>query len=144
MYGSISRWRVKEGKQDELEQLAAEVMNDRAPGSRAVYMYRADADPREYWVAGVWRAARRTHRTALRRSRMRALSACVPCLSPIPSGTTGRSSYQADAPAHFGEAPPEVIGEERLGQASIRRSTQTGSPRGASRPFPGFRIYLLR
>ena len=54
MYGSVSRWRVKEGKQDELEQLAAEVMNDRAPGSRAVYMYRSDGDPREYWVAGVW------------------------------------------------------------------------------------------
>ena len=54
MYGSVSRWRVKEGKQDELEQLAAAVMNDRAPGSQAVYMYRADTDPREYWVAGVW------------------------------------------------------------------------------------------
>jgi heme-degrading monooxygenase HmoA len=48
MYGSVSRWRVKEGKEDELEKLAAEVMNDRAPGSRAVYMYRADSDPREY------------------------------------------------------------------------------------------------
>jgi heme-degrading monooxygenase HmoA len=54
MYGSISRWRVKEGKTEELEQLAAEVLSERAPGSRAVYLYRADADPREYWVAGVW------------------------------------------------------------------------------------------
>jgi heme-degrading monooxygenase HmoA len=54
IYGSVSRWRVKEGKEDELEQLAAEVMNDPAPGSRAVYMYRADSDPREYWIAGVW------------------------------------------------------------------------------------------
>ena len=45
MYGSVSRWRVKEGKEDELESLAAEVMNDRAPGSRAVYMYRAELGP---------------------------------------------------------------------------------------------------
>jgi heme-degrading monooxygenase HmoA len=57
MYGSISRWRVKEGKEGkegELEELAAEVMKTRAPGSQAVYMYRADSDPREYWIAGVW------------------------------------------------------------------------------------------
>ncbi len=53
MYGSISRWRVNEGKESQLEQLAGEVVNERAPGSRAVYMYRADSDPREYWIAGV-------------------------------------------------------------------------------------------
>lgn len=54
MYGSISRWRVKEGKQEELERLAEDLMRERAPGSRAVHVYRSDADPTEYWVAGVW------------------------------------------------------------------------------------------
>lgn len=54
MYGSVSRWRVKEGKQEEIERLMAEVSRDRAPGSRALNVYRSDADPREYWVAGVF------------------------------------------------------------------------------------------
>jgi heme-degrading monooxygenase HmoA len=54
MYGSISRWRVKEGKQEEFERLGDELMRDRPPGSRAVYIYRSDADPTEYWVAGVF------------------------------------------------------------------------------------------
>lgn len=54
MYGSVARWRVKEGKQDELERLADELMRDRPAGSRAVYVYRSDNDPREYWVAGVF------------------------------------------------------------------------------------------
>ena len=53
MYGSVSRWRVKEGKQEEIERLMAEVSRDRPPGSRALNVYRSDADPREYWVAGV-------------------------------------------------------------------------------------------
>jgi heme-degrading monooxygenase HmoA len=54
MYGSVSRWRVKEGKQDELERLVKDVMAERPPGSRAVYVYHSDADPQEYWVAGVF------------------------------------------------------------------------------------------
>lgn len=54
MYGSISRWRVKEGKGEELERLADELMSERPPGSRAVYLYRSDADPQEYWVAGIF------------------------------------------------------------------------------------------
>ena len=54
MYGSVSRWRVKDGKQGELERLADELMKERPPGSRAVYLYRSDADPREYWVAGIF------------------------------------------------------------------------------------------
>jgi heme-degrading monooxygenase HmoA len=54
MYGSVSRWRVKDGKQAELEALAAELMRERAPGSRAVYVYRSDSDPAEYWVAGIF------------------------------------------------------------------------------------------
>jgi quinol monooxygenase YgiN len=54
MYGSVSRWRVKDGKQDELKALMEEVTRDAAPGSRAVYVYQADSDPREYWVVGVW------------------------------------------------------------------------------------------
>lgn len=54
MYGSVSRWRVKDGKQAELEKLAEELMRDRPPGSRAVYLYRSDRDPAEYWVAGIF------------------------------------------------------------------------------------------
>jgi quinol monooxygenase YgiN len=54
MYGSVSRWRVKDGHQQELEQLLSELMRDMPPGSRGVCVYRSDADPQEYWVAGSW------------------------------------------------------------------------------------------
>lgn len=54
MYGSVSRWRVKDGRQAELEKLASEMMNERPSQARAVYMYRSDNDPGEYWVAGVF------------------------------------------------------------------------------------------
>jgi quinol monooxygenase YgiN len=54
MYGSIARWHIKEGKQEEFERLGDELMQERPPGSRAVYVYRSDADPTEYWVAGVF------------------------------------------------------------------------------------------
>ena len=54
MYGSVSRWRIKEGKQDELEQLWNELTNEPTPGSLGVTIYHADADPREYWVCGRW------------------------------------------------------------------------------------------
>jgi heme-degrading monooxygenase HmoA len=54
MYGSVSRWRVKEGHQQELEGLVNEISKTRYPGSRALYVYRADSDPQEYWVVGVF------------------------------------------------------------------------------------------
>ena len=54
MYGSVSRWRVKDGQQQELEQLFTEMMNDIPPGSQGVTVYRSDADPQEYWIAGRW------------------------------------------------------------------------------------------
>jgi quinol monooxygenase YgiN len=54
MYGSVSRWRVKDGQQQELEQLLSELMREMPLGSRGVCVYRSDADPREYWVAGSW------------------------------------------------------------------------------------------
>jgi quinol monooxygenase YgiN len=54
MYGSVARWRVKAGKQQELEQLSEEMMREPRPGSRAVFVYRMDNDPQEYWVAGVF------------------------------------------------------------------------------------------
>lgn len=54
MYGSVSRWRIIEGKQEEFERLSKELMSDRPPGSRSVMMYHSDADPREYWVAGAF------------------------------------------------------------------------------------------
>jgi heme-degrading monooxygenase HmoA len=54
MYGSISRWHVKEGSGPELEKLVAELAANGNPGSHALYVYRSDSDPREYWVAGVF------------------------------------------------------------------------------------------
>jgi len=54
MYGSVSRWRVKEGKQEELKRLAGELMRDRPSGSQSVSVYQADSDPREFWVCGVF------------------------------------------------------------------------------------------
>ena len=55
MYGTVARWQVKEGKEKELEQLADELMRESpAAGSRSVFLYRSDANPREYWVASSW------------------------------------------------------------------------------------------
>jgi quinol monooxygenase YgiN len=54
MYGTVSRWRVKAGKEEELKQLAQAMMQDRPASSRAVYVYQADADPREFWVCGIF------------------------------------------------------------------------------------------
>lgn len=54
MYGSVSRWRVIDGKQSEFERLLAELMQEVPPGSRGVHVYRSDADPQEYWTAGSW------------------------------------------------------------------------------------------
>lgn len=54
MYGTVSRWRVKEGREDDLKRLAEEMMRDRPAASRAVYVYQADSDPREFWVCGVF------------------------------------------------------------------------------------------
>lgn len=54
MYGSVSRWRVKDGQQQALEQLISELMGTMPPGSRGVNVYHSDTDPLEYWVAGSW------------------------------------------------------------------------------------------
>jgi quinol monooxygenase YgiN len=54
MYGSISRWRVKEGREAELQALVAEISSTPYPGSRSLTVYRSDSDPREFWVAGVF------------------------------------------------------------------------------------------
>lgn len=54
MYGSVSRWRVTEGKQGEFESLAKELMQERPSGSRSVMVYRSGADPTEYWVVGAF------------------------------------------------------------------------------------------
>jgi quinol monooxygenase YgiN len=54
MYGTISHWRIREDKQDEFERLMDELSRDRPTGSRALNVYRSDADPREYWVTGVF------------------------------------------------------------------------------------------
>jgi quinol monooxygenase YgiN len=54
MYGSVSRWIAKEGKEDALEALVDEISKSPYPGSRALTVYRSDSNPREYWVAGVF------------------------------------------------------------------------------------------
>ena len=54
MYGSVSRWRVKDGKGPEMEALADELMRDRPSGAISVSIYRSDTDPNEYWVAGMF------------------------------------------------------------------------------------------
>lgn len=55
MYGTVSRWRVKDGKQQQLEQVAKELMTGERPaGSQWVAVYKADSDPCEYWVASGW------------------------------------------------------------------------------------------
>ncbi|MDQ6847985.1 MAG: antibiotic biosynthesis monooxygenase [Candidatus Dormibacteraeota bacterium] len=54
MYGTVARWQVKEGKEKELEQLSQELMREMPPGGRTVVVYRADKNPREYWVASTW------------------------------------------------------------------------------------------
>ena len=54
MYGSVSRWRVKDGRQEDLKRLADELMRDRPSGAGAVFVYQAEADPREFWVVGAF------------------------------------------------------------------------------------------
>jgi quinol monooxygenase YgiN len=54
MYGSVSRWHIKEGKQEEFERLGHELMRDRPSGAQSVQVYSSDADPSEYWVCGVF------------------------------------------------------------------------------------------
>jgi quinol monooxygenase YgiN len=61
MYGSASRWRVKEGKQQELETVAKLLMSDRPPGAHRVVIYRSDSDPREYSIAGSWESREAYH-----------------------------------------------------------------------------------
>ena len=54
MYGTVARWRVKDGNQEALENLSKQMMQETPPGSRGVYVYRSDNDPCEYWVASQW------------------------------------------------------------------------------------------
>jgi quinol monooxygenase YgiN len=54
MYGTVSRWRVREGKEEELKRLSDEPMQDRPSSARAVYVYQSDQDRREFWVVGVF------------------------------------------------------------------------------------------
>jgi heme-degrading monooxygenase HmoA len=52
MYGSVSRWRVKEGQQQEFEKLFGEVASQLPEGGRTLLILHADADSQEYWTAG--------------------------------------------------------------------------------------------
>jgi heme-degrading monooxygenase HmoA len=52
MYGSVSRWRVKEGQQQEFEKLFGEVASQLPPGGRTLLVLHSEADSQEYWTAG--------------------------------------------------------------------------------------------
>ncbi|MGA7988124.1 MAG: antibiotic biosynthesis monooxygenase family protein [Candidatus Dormiibacterota bacterium] len=54
MYGSVSRWRIKEGQEQELLEVMGNALKDLPPGSHGVSVYRSDTDPQEFWVAGSW------------------------------------------------------------------------------------------
>jgi len=54
MYGSISRWRVKEGRQKELEELITETIGNQPPGGNMLHVFRSDSDAQDYWVVGIF------------------------------------------------------------------------------------------
>jgi len=92
MYGSVSRWRVKDGRQQELEQLFTEMMSDIPPGSLGVIAYRSDADPQEYWVAGRWDSKEIYRANANRPETDANYRRFRHSWRAIPSGMTARSS----------------------------------------------------
>ncbi len=54
MYGTVARMRVKPGSEDQLTAEMRDFEAAQVPGSRAVYVYRMDGDPRDYYVAVVF------------------------------------------------------------------------------------------
>ena len=54
MYGTIARFQVKPGMEAKLKELEQEYNTTPVPGSVATYIYRMDADPREYYMATVF------------------------------------------------------------------------------------------
>lgn len=51
MYGTIARFRLKPGKESELNQLLQEFDRTEIPGAISSYVYQTDDDPNEYYLA---------------------------------------------------------------------------------------------
>jgi len=51
MYGTIARMRIQPGKESDLLALSKQFEQLRIPGHRGTYIYRADGDSNEYWLA---------------------------------------------------------------------------------------------
>lgn len=51
MYGTVAHVRVKPGMERQLEERLVEFEIARVPGAVAVYVYRMDADPNDYYLA---------------------------------------------------------------------------------------------
>ena len=54
MYGTVARLRVKAGKEAEFQQLGTALGRTKVPGSVALYVYRLDAAPNEFYLAVVF------------------------------------------------------------------------------------------
>ena len=63
MYGTIGRMRAKPGTEGRLQAEMERFEEARVPGALAVYVYRMDADPQEYYLAVIFadRAAYRAN-----------------------------------------------------------------------------------
>ena len=51
MYGTVARLRIKAGSEDALQKLNDEYATLGIPGLVGQYVFRADSDPQEYWLA---------------------------------------------------------------------------------------------
>ncbi len=54
MYGTIARFQVKPGKEDELRALSSDPAYRQVPGWLAQFTYKSDASPDEYYIAVVF------------------------------------------------------------------------------------------
>ena len=54
MYGTIARYQIKPGMEGVLTEEMAEFEARKPTGARAVYIYRMDGNPNEYYLAVVW------------------------------------------------------------------------------------------
>ena len=55
MFGTVARMRVKPGYESEIERFDDQAEGAREAGLVATSVYRSTADPREYWLAVVFR-----------------------------------------------------------------------------------------
>jgi heme-degrading monooxygenase HmoA len=54
MYGTVARYRLKPGMERQFIEQAREFEAAKVPGTVAVYIYRMDTDPNEYYLAVVF------------------------------------------------------------------------------------------